>query len=55
MILHSSGTASTDSGSSIPLHEKTLAYIPLGTRHNVTNDGTGIVEYAWIVAPVAAH
>jgi mannose-6-phosphate isomerase-like protein (cupin superfamily) len=55
VILHGSGTASIEGGSSIALHEKMLAYIPPGTRHNVTNSGNEILEYVWIVAPVIAH
>jgi oxalate decarboxylase/phosphoglucose isomerase-like protein (cupin superfamily) len=35
----------------VPLHEKTLAYIPPATRHNVTNTGTDTLEYAWVAAP----
>jgi len=55
VILHGGGIASIEGGSSIPLHEKMLAYIPPGTRHNVTNNGSEILEYIWVVAPVAAH
>lgn len=55
VILHGNGIASTDGGSSIPLHEKMLAYIPPGTRHNVTNNGSEMLEYVWVVAPVRAH
>jgi len=55
VILHGSGIASVEGGSSIPLNEKILAYIPPGTRHNVSNNGGEILEYVWIVAPVTAH
>ncbi|HKE09486.1 MAG TPA: cupin domain-containing protein [Candidatus Acidoferrum sp.] len=55
VILHGSGIASTEGGLSIPLHEKMLTYIPPGTRHNVTNSGSELLEYVWVVAPVNAR
>ena len=53
VILHGSGVAKIDGRADIPLTEKTLAYIPPATRHNVTNTGTDVMEYVWIVAPAA--
>jgi mannose-6-phosphate isomerase-like protein (cupin superfamily) len=47
--------ANIEGGSDVPLHEKMLAYIPPATRHNVTNSGSGVLEYVWVVAPVGAH
>jgi mannose-6-phosphate isomerase-like protein (cupin superfamily) len=35
----------------VPLTEKMLAYIPPATRHNVTNNGSQVLEYVWVVAP----
>jgi mannose-6-phosphate isomerase-like protein (cupin superfamily) len=37
------------------VHEKMMAYIPPGTRHNVTNNGSEVLEYVWMVAPVGAR
>jgi len=51
VILHGSGVAKIDGHADVPLAEKTLAYIPPSTRHNVTNTGTQVLEYVWIVAP----
>ena len=34
VLLHGSGIANIEGGASVPLHEKTLAYIPTGTRHS---------------------
>ena len=55
VILHGTGVAKLEGHADMPLEEKTLAYIPPTTRHNVTNTGTGILDYVWIAAPVAGH
>jgi mannose-6-phosphate isomerase-like protein (cupin superfamily) len=54
VILHGSGVANIEGGPDVPLKEKTLAYIPPATRHNVTNTGKEVLEYVWVVAPVGA-
>jgi quercetin dioxygenase-like cupin family protein len=51
-ILHGEGTAHIEGHADVPLHGKMLAYIPPGTRHNVTNTGSVALEYVWVVAPV---
>jgi mannose-6-phosphate isomerase-like protein (cupin superfamily) len=53
-ILHGVGTAKIDGHADVPLHEKMLAYIPPGTRHSVTNTGSDVLEYVWVVAPVGS-
>ena len=53
-ILSGSGAANIEGHADVPLHAKMLAYIPPGTRHNVTNTGTQVLEYVWVVAPVAS-
>lgn len=50
-ILQGSGTAKFEGHADMPLHAKMLAYIPPGTRHNVTNTGNEVLEYVWVVAP----
>jgi mannose-6-phosphate isomerase-like protein (cupin superfamily) len=55
VILHGSGVANIEGGADIALHEKMMAYIPPGTRHNVTNRGNGVMEYVWVVAPVGGQ
>ena len=52
VILRGSGTANIEGHADVPVHEKMLAYIPPGTKHNVTNTGTELLEYVWVVAPV---
>jgi len=51
VILRGKGTANIENHADVSLHEKMLVYIPPATRHNVTNSGTEILEYVWIVAP----
>jgi quercetin dioxygenase-like cupin family protein len=55
VILHGSGVANIEGGADVPVHEKMMAYIPPGTRHNVTNNGSEVLEYVWMVAPVGAR
>jgi len=51
LILHGSGIANIEGHPDVSLTEKMLAYIPPATKHNVTNNGTQILEYVWVVAP----
>ncbi len=51
VILHGSGVVNMEGHSDLLLREKMLAYIPPATRHNVTNNGTQLLEYVWVVAP----
>jgi quercetin dioxygenase-like cupin family protein len=51
VILRGRGVANIEGHPDVPIAEKMLAYIPPGTRHNVTNTGTQILEYVWVVAP----
>ena len=53
IILHGSGVANIEGHPDVPLAENTLAYIPPATRHNVTNNGNQVLEYVWVVAPIA--
>lgn len=52
-ILLGTGAAKIEGHTDVPLHAEMLAYIPPGTRHNVTNTGSEVLEYVWVVAPVA--
>jgi mannose-6-phosphate isomerase-like protein (cupin superfamily) len=51
VILNGKGAANIEGRADLPIHEKMLAYIPPGTKHNVTNTGTELLEYVWVVAP----
>ncbi|MGA2965837.1 MAG: cupin domain-containing protein [Terriglobales bacterium] len=50
VILHGKGAAKIEGRADVAIHENILAYIPSGTRHNVTNTGTEPLEYVWVVA-----
>jgi mannose-6-phosphate isomerase-like protein (cupin superfamily) len=52
-ILRGTGAANIERLADLPLHANMLAYIPPGTRHNVTNTGSEVLEYVWVVAPVS--
>jgi len=54
VILRGSGVANIEEHPNVPLTEKMLAYIPPATRHNVTNNGSEVLEYVWVVAPTRA-
>jgi len=54
VILHGSGVANIEGRPDVPLTERMLAYIPPATRHNVTNTGSQVLEYVWVVAPTKA-
>jgi mannose-6-phosphate isomerase-like protein (cupin superfamily) len=53
VVLHGSGVANIGGHPDVPLSENMLAYIPSATRHNVTNNGSQVLEYVWVVAPTA--
>jgi mannose-6-phosphate isomerase-like protein (cupin superfamily) len=54
-ILHGTGVANIEGKPDVTLQEGMLAYIPSGTKHNVTNTGKDPLEYVWIVAPTTAN
>jgi mannose-6-phosphate isomerase-like protein (cupin superfamily) len=51
VILHGKGEVLIDGQSARPVAAPGLAYIPPGTRHNVSNTGTALLEYVYVVAP----
>jgi mannose-6-phosphate isomerase-like protein (cupin superfamily) len=53
MILRGEGKAEVE-GHSVPFSSKMEVYIPPRSRHNVTNTGTEMLEYVYVVAPVAS-
>jgi mannose-6-phosphate isomerase-like protein (cupin superfamily) len=52
VILRGQGKAEVEGRSAVPLLARMLAYIPPRSRHNVTNTGTELLEYVYVVAPV---
>jgi len=53
IVLHGAGAALVEGQSSRGFAAPYTVYIPPGTRHNVTNIGTEILEYVYVVAPAA--
>jgi len=53
VILRGTGTAKIEGGADVPMHERTMVYIPPESKHNVANTGTEPLEYVWVVAPTA--
>jgi len=47
------GSRSDCSITGLVVKENMLAYIPPATRHNVTNSGSQVFEYVWVVTPTA--
>lgn len=50
VILHGKGEAMIEGAAAMPVAEHMLAYIPPATRHNITNNGTEVLQYVWVVA-----
>ncbi|MDR3793783.1 MAG: cupin domain-containing protein [Terracidiphilus sp.] len=53
VILRGQGEALMDGKAGVSFKGPVLVYIPPATRHNVKNTGQGILEYVYVVAPVA--
>ena len=53
VILHGQGKAEVEGHPPVLFSSQKLVYIPPRTRHNVTNTGTELLEYVYVVAPVA--
>jgi quercetin dioxygenase-like cupin family protein len=53
VILQGNGVANVEGHADVPVSARRMAYIPPGTKHNVTNTGREVLEYVWVVAPVA--
>lgn len=55
VVLHGSGEAQIEGRASLPIASEMLVYIPPATRHNVKNTGDTILEYVYLVAPIASE
>jgi mannose-6-phosphate isomerase-like protein (cupin superfamily) len=55
VVLRGKGTVKIERKADVPVHENMLAYIPPATKHNVTNTGTELLEYVWVVAAITRH
>jgi mannose-6-phosphate isomerase-like protein (cupin superfamily) len=54
VILRGQGEALIDGQAKQTFAAPAFAYIPPGTRHNVSNTGKAALEYVYVVAPSAA-
>jgi mannose-6-phosphate isomerase-like protein (cupin superfamily) len=55
VILSGSGEAQIEGRKPMSIAARTMVYIPPSTRHNVQNTGRELLEYVYVVAPVAPH
>ncbi len=55
VILHGKGSALIDGQPAHEFDAPALAYIPPGTRHNVSNTGKEMLEYVYLVAPASGE
>ncbi len=53
VVLQGQGKAEVEGREALPISSRMLAYIPPRSRHNVTNTGKEILEYVYVVAPIA--
>ena len=52
VVLQGEGKAEVEGLAAMPISSRMLAYIPPRARHNVTNTGSGMLEYVYVVAPI---
>ena len=50
VILHGEGRAEVEGHDAVPISSRRLVYIPPHAYHNVTNMGSDVLEYVYIVA-----
>jgi mannose-6-phosphate isomerase-like protein (cupin superfamily) len=54
VVLQGQGKAEVEGREAAPISSRMLVYIPPRSRHNVTNTGTEMLEYVYVVAPIAS-
>jgi mannose-6-phosphate isomerase-like protein (cupin superfamily) len=55
VILTGGGQALIEGQSAREFSARELVYIPPSARHNITNTGADVLEYVYVVAPVASR
>ena len=53
VILHGKGQAMIEGQPERAIEASQLVYIPPSTRHNIMNNSSQVLEYVYVVAPVA--
>jgi len=54
VVLQGQGKAEIEGREAVAISSRMLAYIPPRSRHNVTNTGSEMLEYVYVVAPIAS-
>jgi mannose-6-phosphate isomerase-like protein (cupin superfamily) len=52
IVLQGEGKAEVEGHAALRISPRMLAYIPPRSRHNVTNTGSGMLEYVYVVAAI---
>ena len=55
VILRGHGEARIEGEAALPVASAMEVYIPPATRHNVANTGSEMLEYVYVVAPIATR
>jgi mannose-6-phosphate isomerase-like protein (cupin superfamily) len=55
IVLKGEGKAEVEGRPLVSISSRMLAYIPPRSKHNVTNTGTEILEYVYVVAPIGRN
>ena len=50
IVFEGQGEMAFDDGSKLPVRANSALYCPPGTEHNVTNTGSGLLRYVYVVA-----
>ncbi len=52
VVLRGQGKAEVEGQTPVSVSSRKLIYIPPRSRHNVTNTGSDVLEYVYVVAPI---
>jgi len=52
VVLRGQGKAEVEGQNQVIVSSRKLIYIPPRSRHNVTNTGSDVLEYVYVVAPI---
>ena len=55
VVLQGEGKAEVEGRLPVSILSRMLAYIPPRSKHNVTNTGTEVLEYVYVVAPISRN
>ena len=55
VVLQGEGKAEVEGRPAVLISSRMLAYIPPRSKHNVTNNGTKVLEYVYVVTPIGRN